>query len=81
MAPLNELAYLKLTITPDFVYFCRSQHSELRDVIIKSNASGIALDQQKVDQYIKAMSLSGSEKVKYVFSNDLKYKPSFYSNR
>lgn len=32
-------------------------------MIIKSNASGIALDQQKVDQYIKAMSLNGSEKV------------------
>ncbi|KRK07144.1 uncharacterized protein Dyak_GE17942, isoform B [Drosophila yakuba] len=40
-----------------------TEHSELRDVIIKSNASGIALDQQKVDQYIKAMSLNGSEKM------------------
>ncbi|XP_016923740.2 uncharacterized protein [Drosophila suzukii] len=41
----------------------KSKHSELRDVIVKSNSLGIALDQQKVDQYIKAMSLNGTEKV------------------
>ncbi|XP_037727234.1 uncharacterized protein LOC119558095 [Drosophila subpulchrella] len=40
-----------------------AKHSELRDVIVKSNSLGIALDQQKVDQYIKAMSLNGTEKV------------------
>ncbi|KAH8420278.1 hypothetical protein KR009_008638 [Drosophila setifemur] len=61
--------FLHFVVSIVSVYRCalqictKSQHSELRDVIIKSNASGIALDQQKVDQYIKAMSLSGNEKV------------------
>ncbi|KAH8394409.1 hypothetical protein KR222_004833, partial [Zaprionus bogoriensis] len=61
--------FLHFVVSIVSVYRCalqictRSQHSELRDVIIKSSASGIALDQHKVDQYIKAMSLSGSEKV------------------
>ncbi|KAH8289845.1 hypothetical protein KR054_011830 [Drosophila jambulina] len=61
--------FLHFVVSIVSVYRCalqictKSQHSELRDVIIKSNASGIALDQQKVDQYIKAMSLNGSEKV------------------
>ncbi|XP_034489244.1 uncharacterized protein LOC117792911 isoform X2 [Drosophila innubila] len=61
--------FLHFVVSIVSVYRCalqictKSQHSELRDVIIKSNASGMALDQQKVDQYIKAMSLNGSEKV------------------
>ncbi|KAH8244996.1 hypothetical protein KR032_003545 [Drosophila birchii] len=61
--------FLHFVVSIVSVYRCalqictKSQHSELRDVIIKSNASGIALDQQKVDQYIKAMSLNGNEKV------------------
>ncbi|XP_033172173.1 uncharacterized protein LOC117148729 isoform X1 [Drosophila mauritiana] len=61
--------FLHFVVSIVSVYRCalqictKSEHSELRDVIIKSNASGIALDQQKVDQYIKAMSLNGSEKV------------------
>ncbi|XP_030564527.1 uncharacterized protein LOC115765225 [Drosophila novamexicana] len=61
--------FLHFVVSIVSVYRCalqictKSPHSELRDVIIKSNASGIALDQQKVDQYIKAMSLNGSEKV------------------
>ncbi|KQS30594.1 uncharacterized protein LOC6549834 isoform X2 [Drosophila erecta] len=61
--------FLHFVVSIVSVYRCalqictKSEHSELRDVIIKSNASGIALNQQKVDQYIKAMSLNGSEKV------------------
>ncbi|XP_044317376.1 uncharacterized protein LOC108043779 [Drosophila rhopaloa] len=61
--------FLHFVVSIVSVYRCalqictKSEHSELRDVIIKSNASGIALDQQKVDQYIKAMSLNGNEKV------------------
>ncbi|BFG01947.1 uncharacterized protein DMAD_01584 [Drosophila madeirensis] len=60
--------FLHFVVSIVSVYRCalqictKSEHSELRDVIIKSKASGIALDQQKVDQYIKAMSLNGSEK-------------------
>lgn len=62
--------FLHFVVSIVSVYRCalqictKSQHSELRDVIIKSNASGLALDQKKVDQYIKAMSLNGSDKVK-----------------
>ncbi|XP_016999323.2 uncharacterized protein [Drosophila takahashii] len=61
--------FLHFVVSIVSVYRCalqictKSEHSELRDVIIKTNASGIALDQQKVDQYIKAMSLNGTEKV------------------
>ncbi|XP_034119390.1 uncharacterized protein LOC132797238 [Drosophila nasuta] len=61
--------FLHFVVSIVSVYRCalqictKSQHSELRDVIIKSNGSGMVLDQQKVDQYIKAMSLNGSEKV------------------
>ncbi|XP_068152356.1 uncharacterized protein [Drosophila tropicalis] len=61
--------FLHFVVSIVSVYRCalqictKSEHSELRDVIIKSNASGMALDQQKVDQYIKAMSLNGSEKI------------------
>ncbi|XP_017060529.1 uncharacterized protein LOC108100921 [Drosophila ficusphila] len=61
--------FLHFVVSIVSVYRCalqictKSEHSELRDIIIKSNASGIALDQQKVDQYIKAMSLNGNEKV------------------
>ncbi|KAH8387238.1 hypothetical protein KR093_005794 [Drosophila rubida] len=61
--------FLHFVVSIVSVYRCalqictKSQHSELRDVIIKSSGSGMVLDQQKVDQYIKAMSLNGSEKV------------------
>ncbi|XP_017093046.2 uncharacterized protein [Drosophila bipectinata] len=61
--------FLHFVVSIVSVYRCalqictKSEHSELRDVIIKSNSTGIPLDQQKVDQYIKAVSLNGSEKV------------------
>ncbi|KAH8332001.1 hypothetical protein KR067_008536 [Drosophila pandora] len=61
--------FLHFVVSIVSVYRCalqictKSEHSELRDVIIKSNSSGIPLDQQKVDQYIKAVSLNGSEKI------------------
>ncbi|XP_039500875.1 uncharacterized protein LOC120457388 isoform X1 [Drosophila santomea] len=67
--------FLHFVVSIVSVYRCalqictKTEHSELRDVIIKSNASGIALDQQKVDQYIKAMSLNGSEKVGGILLN------------
>lgn len=60
--------FLHFVVSIVSVYRCalqicsRNESSELRDVIISSNTPGVALDQEKVDQYIKAMSLTGSEK-------------------
>lgn len=59
--------YLILFIS---VYIFRSKTSELQDIIIKSNANGMALDPEKVDQYVKAMSIAGSEKV-FTFKNQI----------
>ncbi|XP_036318030.1 uncharacterized protein LOC118732993 [Rhagoletis pomonella] len=60
--------FLHFVVSIISVYRCalqicsRNEAAELRDVIIKAKTTGIALDQEKVDQYIKAMSLTGSEK-------------------
>ncbi|XP_004524110.1 uncharacterized protein LOC101449157 [Ceratitis capitata] len=60
--------FLHFVVSIVSVYRCalqicsRNESAELHDVIIKSRTQGVALDQEKVDQYIKAMSLNGSEK-------------------
>ncbi|XP_017872984.1 PREDICTED: uncharacterized protein LOC108620592, partial [Drosophila arizonae] len=51
------------------LFTCRSQPNELRDVI-KSSESPTALDEQKVDQYIKATSLNVNEKVSLQVNNE-----------
>ncbi|XP_037822169.1 uncharacterized protein LOC119610846 [Lucilia sericata] len=40
----------------------RSKAAELQDIIIKSNVNGLSLHPDSVDQYVKAMSIAGSEK-------------------
>ncbi|XP_059224304.1 uncharacterized protein LOC106090293 [Stomoxys calcitrans] len=60
--------FLHFVVSVVSVYRCalqmcsRSKTAELQDIFIKSNANGLALDPEKVDQYVKAMSISGSEK-------------------
>ncbi|XP_039970066.1 uncharacterized protein LOC120781962 [Bactrocera tryoni] len=60
--------FLHFVVSIVSVYRCalqicsRNESTDLRDVIINSKTGGVALDQEKVDQYIKAMSLTGSEK-------------------
>ncbi|TMW41267.1 hypothetical protein DOY81_013655, partial [Sarcophaga bullata] len=39
-----------------------SKNAELQEIIIKSNANGLALHPDAVDQYVKALSIAGSEK-------------------
>ncbi|XP_067640929.1 uncharacterized protein [Eurosta solidaginis] len=60
--------FLHFVVSIISVYRCalqicsRNEAAELRNVIINSNAKGMTLDQEKVDQYIKTMSLTSSEK-------------------
>ncbi|XP_075156551.1 uncharacterized protein LOC142229853 [Haematobia irritans] len=60
--------FLHFVVSVVSVYRCalqmcsRSKTAELQDIIIKTNANGLALDPEKMDQYVKAMSISGSEK-------------------
>ncbi|XP_058977989.1 uncharacterized protein LOC101895475 [Musca domestica] len=60
--------FLHFVVSVVSVYRCalqmcsRSKTAELQDIIIKTNANGLALDPEKVDQYMKAMSMAGSEK-------------------
>lgn len=59
--------YLNISYIFYFLVCFRNESTDLRDVIINSKTGGVALDQEKVDQYIKAMSLTGSEKVNGIF--------------
>ncbi|XP_073833085.1 uncharacterized protein [Musca autumnalis] len=60
--------FLHFVVSVVSVYRCalqmcsRSKTAELQDIIIKTNTNGLALDPEKVDQYVKAMSMAGSEK-------------------
>lgn len=63
--------FLKIVYNISYIFYLfvcfRNESTDLRDVIINSKTGGVALDQEKVDQYIKAMSLTGSEKVNGIF--------------